>query len=167
MIQTTPLLASRDFMYAHAQLAFESRLLQGNANEVGLLGDRIGQSLNHPNGQTGSGALQVGNDAAISITPMQSAAQGNSRRPNDIQLSSLSRVDSETSSLDSEVGVRRVGAKENPYFYHIGATGYFKRLIELWRNKRCRRALFSASIAMISQQMVCISKGKRLCGKYY
>ncbi|KAF1828804.1 hypothetical protein BDW02DRAFT_614210 [Decorospora gaudefroyi] len=43
--------------------------------------------------------------------------------------------------------------ESNPYSYHIGVTGYFKRLVQLWVNKRCRRALLSASVSMISQQM--------------
>jgi hypothetical protein len=167
MIQTTPLLASRDFMYAHAQLDFESRLLKGDANEEGLLADRIGHNNNELTGQIRPRALQAGSETAISVSSTQSVSGANPHRPEDIQLSSLARADSDASSLDSEIGVRRVGAKENPYFYHIGVTGYFKRLVELWRNKRCRRALFSASIAMISQQMVRKLRSIGLCGIFY
>lgn len=180
MIQTTPLLASRDFMYAHAQLDFESRLLSGKANERGNLAERIAAS----NGdipvtiasRLGGTTREHDEMLQISISPAQpvmSGAPGNAsngtnvartgigqQRPTtrthpsrgrDIELSSISRCGSDTSSLDIELAALRVRRKENPYFYHIGVTGYFKRLRELWSNKRCRRALLSASIAMITQ----------------
>ena len=47
----------------------------------------------------------------------------------------------------------QIATDDNPYFYHIGVTGYFKRLGQLKTEPRCRRALVSASVAMISQQM--------------
>lgn len=65
----------------------------------------------------------------------------------------IGRHASDVDSLDLELAHHREAVKDNPYVYHIGVTGYFKRLVELWKNKRCRRALLSASIAMISQQM--------------
>lgn len=40
-LQTTPLVASGDFMYAHAQLDFESQLMRSSANEHEYLGERI------------------------------------------------------------------------------------------------------------------------------
>lgn len=55
--------------------------------------------------------------------------------------------------IESNNNSSRSSRKENPYLYVIGVTGYFQRLRELWVNRRCRRALLSAGVAMISQQM--------------
>jgi MFS family permease len=134
-IQTTHLLASRDFMYAHAQLDFESRLLRGRADETGNLAERIVGSETHPPEMT-------------SEQPRREGASQTLSRPATLTIQSIPLRD-----LDTEKGVQRIGKKNNPYFYHIGVTGYFNRLVQLWRNERCRRALLSASIAMISQQM--------------
>ena len=46
-VQTTQLLASRDFMYAHAQLDFESRLLKGEVNQLGTSA-RQASLVSHP-----------------------------------------------------------------------------------------------------------------------
>jgi len=123
MIRTSHLLAARDFVYAHAQLDFESRLMRGNANEHGDLGDRI--SLN------AAGKIEMTNLPNGSSAAHQSVASSN----------------------DEEAGLKQVGKSDNPYFYHIGVTGYTKRLRQLWTEKRCRRALVCAAVAMISQQM--------------
>ncbi|KAF2004169.1 MFS general substrate transporter [Amniculicola lignicola CBS 123094] len=146
MIQTTPLLASRDFMYAHAQLDFESRLIRAKADERENLAARIGMSGKDLPG-TISGRPREVDSAHHEDGNDQPLAHGT------IHLSTLQRHESDLSSLEMELATRHIGKEENPYFYHIGVTGYFKRLIQLWRNKRCRRALLSASIAMISQQM--------------
>ncbi|KAH7361111.1 major facilitator superfamily domain-containing protein [Pyrenochaeta sp. MPI-SDFR-AT-0127] len=184
-IQTTWLLCSRDFMYAHAQLDFESRLLKGHANEYGNLAERVDFSVQGSSGAL-SGPLPHGpqppsNNSLASISPRQSnhsndvnqdastlniggiaqprdshqqSSQVNDfNRDRNIELVNLERRVSDLSSLDIDVGIQRAKKKDNPYSYHIGVTGYFKRLVQLWRNKRCRRALLSASIAMISQQM--------------
>ncbi|KAF2867314.1 major facilitator superfamily domain-containing protein [Massariosphaeria phaeospora] len=166
MIQTTPLLASRDFMYAHAQLDFESRLLNGKGDERGDLSQRIDR-----NSAVRSGtdvAQMTASDERIDgmVAPpgvrgiaeprdshQQLTDQPQSGREENIELSNLRRQTSDLSSLEMDLRERRIGKKDNPYFYHIGVTGYFNRLIELWRNKRCRRALLSASVAMIAQQM--------------
>ena len=175
MIQTTPLLASRDFVYAHAQLDFESRLLRGKPNEQGNLADRIAGSENNLPGRAmrelsverisqpspvhslrraeGDGGLNPSDLIQPRDSHQQSSPRGRYSRGGNIELSNLDRHDSDLSSLEIEPGVGRLGKKDNPYFYHIGVTGYFKRLVQLWKNKRCRRALLSASIAMISQQM--------------
>lgn len=55
--------------------------------------------------------------------------------------------------VESNNNPTRLARKENSYLYIIGVTGYFQRLRELWINRRCRRALLSAGVAMISQQM--------------
>ncbi|KAF2464226.1 MFS general substrate transporter [Lindgomyces ingoldianus] len=173
MIQTTPLLASRDFMYAHAQLDFESRLMRGKADEHGNLAERIARSEIHLPNEEDNNADRV---FQICASPPQLNHRGNEDRlqtgnileprdshqslrlqppgrQGDIELSSIGQHSSDTSSTDGEIGFRRVGGKDNPYFYHIGVTGYFMRLRQLWTNLRCRRALLAASIAMIGQQM--------------
>ncbi|KAF2846158.1 MFS general substrate transporter [Plenodomus tracheiphilus IPT5] len=172
-IQTTSLLASRDFMYAHAQLDFESLLMKGNAKENGDLAQRIDISTqNFSGGHTDPPqALSV-----ISVSPRQSVAapadepdvhqsvitretHQNSTLTNQgtqehtIELKTIRRRSSDLSSLNIDVDIQRAKKKRNPYSYHIGVTGYFNRLVELMTNKRCRRALLSASVAMISQQM--------------
>ena len=183
-VQRTPLLASRDLMYAHVQLDFESRLLKGDANdERGDLAQRIAGShsnlqvayANRENGNLETGpsrsSSRRGRDAEttpnmIQITRPRDSHQRSSSREKaaherNVELSEMGRRSrrrgSDTSSLDTELGRRRVVVKDNPYFYHIGVTGYFKRLSELWSNMRCRRALLSASVAMISQQMTGIN----------
>lgn len=119
MIQTTRLLASRDFMYAHAQLDFESRLMRGRANEDDNPGD---------------GARNANEN---------------------IEMANLSdRVAAAHQIGAGEEGeLALVRKDDNPYFYHIGVTGYFNRLRQLGTEPRCRRALVCASVAMISQQM--------------
>jgi len=183
-VQTTPLLASRDLMYAHVQLDFESRLLKGDTNnERGNLAQRIAGSrsnlqMAHPNGENHiaettisrassrrgrgtEGSLDVNHVAGPRDSHHQSTSRDKAARGRGVELSEMGlpgrRRNSDSSSLDTELGRRRVVIKDNPYFYHIGVTGYFKRLGELWSNIRCRRALLSASVAMISQQMTGIN----------
>lgn len=74
-----------------------------------------------------------------------------------IELIDLDRRESALSSLDIDLDLQRSREKVNPYSYHIGVTGFFKRVIQLWVNRRCRRALLSASVAMISQQLTGIN----------
>lgn len=181
-IQTTSLLASRDFMYAHAQLDFESRLFKGDTNEYGTLAERIDASTT----SLSSGlAAPLAHDSQVhrsssraSISPsqsirsprnemalgpdsiaqprdshQQSSLYGDQSRGRNINPATLGRRESDLSSLDIEFGIERAKKKDNPYSYHIGVTSYFKRLVQLGGNKRCRRALLSASVSMISQQM--------------
>jgi hypothetical protein len=138
-IQTTPLLAARDLMYAHAQLDFESRILKGNENEFGNLADRIDLSISCvPRASHGS---------------VQRRESRNQPNESDFELDDVGQLPSDTLSLDIEIDVEMARKKRNPYSYHIGVTGYYKRLTQLWSNMRCRRALLAASVAMISQQM--------------
>lgn len=171
-IQTTPLLAARDLMYAHAQLDFESRMLKGNANEFGNLADRVDLSMHHISGGA-VGPHRADQDGSLSsISPRQSIEMvqigGNAaleagdqvrdsmQAPN-AEPANASRRASSNSSLEIDMAIQAAIEssikKENPYSYHIGVTGYYKRLVELWVNMRCRRALVASSIAMISQQM--------------
>ncbi|CAO2654080.1 Nn.00g108130.m01.CDS01 [Neocucurbitaria sp. VM-36] len=182
-IQTTWLLCSRDFMYAHAQLDFESRLLKGKANEYGNLADRVDVSaqgshealpgpLQHgpapeSNASSASSEPSIGSSEttrdvlppSISELPeprdshQQSSQQDEQSRGGGIELVDLNRTTTSFSSLESDLRFRGANKRDNPYSYHIGVTGYFNRLFQLWENQRCRRALLSASIAMISQQM--------------
>jgi hypothetical protein len=183
-VQTTPLLASRDLMYAHVQLDFESRLLNGDArDERGNLAERIagshsnlqmayadrenttpqpvGSRTSSRRGRDAENTLSVNHVTRPRDSHQQSTSRDKTARGQDVELSGMGRRGrrrgSDSSSLDTEMGRRRVVLKDNPYFYHIGVTGYFKRLGELWSNMRCRRALLSASVAMISQQMTGIN----------
>ncbi|KAF2107090.1 major facilitator superfamily domain-containing protein [Lophiotrema nucula] len=172
MIQTTPLLASRDFMYAHAQLDFESRLMKGaEVDERAKLADRVERSeVNLANSSAVSPAhsirgagvptlLQLRHPLEPRDSHQQSSTESHGRE-RQIELSRIRDDASDTSSSDLELALRqyRQGRKqENPYEYHIGVTGYFKRLVQLWSNMRCRRALRAASIAMITQQMTGIN----------
>jgi len=179
-VQTTRLLASRDFMYAHAQLDFESRLLKGETNELGTLADRVDVSLPSFSGEPSSpspnraqleraaehgavspgrfaldpnvegtklGPTAVRNDSQHQVRP-----QPEQNEDSNIELATLNRRWSDISSLNFEVGVKRT-KKNNPYSYNIGVNGYYKRLRELWSNKRCRRALLCASVSMITQTL--------------
>jgi MFS family permease len=176
-IQTTPLLAARDFMYAHAQLDFESHMLKGKANEGTNLADRVDVSA--PNllcestrplkTHTSVSQRQSIIEYEMHETPpVDTQAQPGNNPPQTRHLNrnhggtNIAAVNppsrsSSVSTLDIEQGIRdAIEAslkKENPYSYHIGVTGYYKRLAELWTNMRCRRALLASSIAMISQQM--------------
>ncbi|KAL6705663.1 hypothetical protein ACN47E_006452 [Coniothyrium glycines] len=174
-IQTTPLLASRDFMYAHAQLDFESRLLKANANERGNLAERLNTSatcLSEPDAQThrsASPSPDLRKPSACSpslmlpkVTSAGTYLQDRARHASqselsiheeNIQLRNIAEHNSDASSLDIDFRIEQAKKKDNPYSYHIGVTGYFKRLAQLGTNKRCRRALLSASVSMISQQM--------------
>jgi MFS family permease len=175
-IQTTPLLAARDFMYAHAQLDFESRMLKGRANESANLADRVDVSIpdlsggasgrmesdtsvspQHSINDGGRAAQVIDNEPDPSDSHQQSSQLNGDQRERDIELTNLPAWPSDVSTLDIVQGIydaREASLKrENPYSYHIGVTGYYKRLAELWSNKRCRRALLASSIAMISQQM--------------
>lgn len=181
-IQTTPLLAARDMMYTHAQLYFESRLLKGRMDEFSNLADRVELS-SWTLAESATGALpplenglqpsvsppssncpvnQTRNDRSPSLLARTEQTNSRDHFDNVIELATLQRRLSETSSLNIDVDIpmskESIERIHNPYDYHIGVTGYFKRLIELWTNKRCRRALLAAAVAMISQQMtgVCI-----------
>ncbi|KAF2028227.1 MFS general substrate transporter, partial [Setomelanomma holmii] len=175
-IQTTPLLAARDLMYAHAQLDFESRMLKGTANEFGNLADRVDISLHNLSSGANDHSRARQDESIASISPRQSvemaqiharpssdfeAQPRDSHQPSgqerDIERGSIPGRRSSDSSLENDRAVRAAMEsalkKENPYSYHIGVTGYYKRLGELWTNMRCRRALLASSVAMISQQM--------------
>ncbi|KAH9869803.1 hypothetical protein IAQ61_007016 [Plenodomus lingam] len=175
-VQTTSLLASRDFIYAHAQLDFESRLMRGSAKEQGNLAQRIDistQSLSggladsqliSPNDSVSQGQSIAAptNDINLQLplssrgTVQSSALQTTQSQEPTIELrdlpTDLRHRTSDVSSLDID-WIQRARKKRNPYSYHIGVTGYFKRLVQLITKQRCRRALLSASISMISQQM--------------
>ncbi|USP75004.1 uncharacterized protein yc1106_02278 [Curvularia clavata] len=176
-VQTTPLLASRDFMYAHAQLDFESRMMNGSANEYGTLAERLENGtttslqeppplapnrahLEVPRIQSSISLPQNSQDDDIVIAEVQSTprinhqsrmSQDNGQNGNPVP-SHVEQAWSDISSLNFETGIQRAKKKGNPYSYHIGVTGYYKRLIELWQNRRCRRALLCASVSMLSQQ---------------
>ena len=120
----------------------ESRLLDGGSNECENLAERLAQSSSRvlrTEGDTGSIAL------AQEILP-QNETHETSGHPKEYFI-----------EVDTSSG--RPTVKENPYLYIIGVTGYFKRLRELWKNRRCRRALVSAGVAMISQQLT----GMNIC----
>lgn len=145
LIQTTPLLASRDFMYAHAQLDFESRMLRGGTNEQDNLGDRIDRST--------PSVVQLACDQQPNAGESDQQCFDNLQSQLKMNIA-LFRPQRQRSNLSTSNSKRATQpSKKNPYSYHIGVTGYFRRLIQLWKNKRCRRALLSASISMISQQM--------------
>jgi len=179
-VQTTRLLASRDFMYAHAQLDFESRLLKGKTNQLGNLADRIdisapslssepsslppnhiqlgriasqsavspGRSTLDPHAETrNSGVTVVPSNNQYEVRP-----QSDQNENSNIELATMNRRWSDVTSLNFEVEARRT-KKSNPYSYNIGVNGYYKRLRELWSNKRCRRALLCASVSMITQTL--------------
>ncbi|KAI4688445.1 hypothetical protein J4E81_008042 [Alternaria sp. BMP 2799] len=179
-VQTTRLLASRDFMYAHAQLDFESRLLKGKTNQLGNLADRIdisAPSLSREPSSLPPNHIQlrrIASQSAVSpgrstldphaeirnsgVTVVPSNNQYEVRPPpeqnenSNIELTAMNRRWSDVTSLNFEVGVRPT-KKNNPYSYNIGVNGYYKRLRELWSNKRCRRALLCASVSMITQTL--------------
>lgn len=172
-IQTTSLLASRDFMYAHAQLDFESRLMKGSAQEQGNLAQRIDISTqtlpggladpqpalpNNPRSPEQSITTPIDESDVQRLAPSREIVrdftiQDPRSRERDVELTNLRHRSSDLSSLDINLDIERTRKKRNPYAYHIGITGYFKRLAQLTTNRRCRRALLSASISMISQQM--------------
>ncbi|KAI4611744.1 hypothetical protein J4E83_007995 [Alternaria metachromatica] len=179
-VQTTRLLASRDFMYAHAQLDFESRLLKGETNELGTLADRVDISapslsgepyppasnrirFDRPSPQSAVSpgrstqdphveARTLGTTTVPSNDQDQSRPQPEQNETSNIELATLNRTWSDISSLGFDFGVKRT-KKNNPYSYNIGVNGYYKRLRELWSNKRCRRALLCASVSMITQTL--------------
>lgn len=182
-VQTTPLLAARDFMYAHAQLDFESRMLKGKAKEFANLADRVELSVPNFSGAASGNSSIRHTPSHTSISPRhsihettvdrilqaQSLTNPGSGQQQPIQMNEIAsrsergivqsdmRRASDVSSLDIDLGIQNTIQaaiqRENPYSYHIGVTGYYKRLGQLWSNMRCRRALLAASIAMISQQM--------------
>lgn len=176
-IQTTSFLASRDFMYAHAQLDFEGQLLKGAAKEYGNLAERVDLSTPSLHERLPAGVVPNQTRETHSNTSAQSRMDHTSEywptrlgednrqtiarevgsRGRNVELSSLHHQASESSSLDIDLGIQFTKKKHNPYSYHIGVTGYFKRLRQLVSNRRCRRALLSASVAMISQQMTGIN----------
>jgi len=165
-IQTTPLLAARDFMYAHAQLDFESRIYpMKKASEFGSLEERTAE-------HTGMSPYKVPDLSRDTSHAGLRAGRGNQER---LELQNLQTRVSNRSSLDVHLGIQvaRTRAEKpdisNPYSYHIGVTGYFQRLRQLWSNLRCRRALLAASTAMISQQ-VChgfVGVSRVTCTNYF
>lgn len=186
-IQTSPLLASRDLVYAHAQLDFESRILkkdrERNATTGGANGEQFVMPLSFPdlttNGTrqpvsqasvsplnsvdiTTAPRSQLGNNFPSRSDPLQPGTPGRLAEASstDIELEQVGRRGSDISSLNIEAQLERYRKKENPYSYHIGVTGYYKRLLQLWQNRRCRRATLAASIAMISQQMTGVNTSK-------
>lgn len=140
----------------------ESRLLHGDVNEREPLAERIARSSSRVLQATESDPGSINlvertvSPASISPTPL---AQHNSgelvhelSEPRDSHQASGCEI--HTLAHPKEPGGLTARTdKENPYLYIIGVTGYFKRLRELWVNRRCRRALLSAAVAMISQQM--------------
>ena len=180
-VQTTQLLASRDFMYAHAQLDFESRLLKGEVNQLGNLAERVDISTSSfagepslvtpdrvqletvvsqapiPPGRLIQGSNTEATNGGTTIEPGNSQHQHGSRteqnKNTNIELAVLNRRWSDVTSLNLDTEVKRAKKKSNPYSYNIGVNGYYKRLRELWSNKRCRRALLSASVSMITQTL--------------
>ncbi|RYN47105.1 hypothetical protein AA0114_g8015 [Alternaria tenuissima] len=180
-VQTTQLLASRDFMYAHAQLDFESRLLKGKVNQLGNLAERVDISTSSfasepslitpdrvqletvvsqapiPPGGLIQGSNTEATNGGTTIEPGNSQHQHRSHTEQNentnIELAVLNRRWSDVTSLNLDTEVKRAKKKSNPYSYNIGVNGYYKRLRELWSNKRCRRALLSASVSMITQTL--------------
>ena len=166
-LQTSALLASRDFVLTHAQLDLESRLLK---RELGSSeGLAIDENVHHPNGLRLDGtasygsvsprqvieevtAAEDGNGVSEPSLPHQDAAVGDSRHVN-IELGATVETNSNSTMIDLEKAARRLRARNNPYSYHIGVTGYFSRLAQLWKVPRCRRALLCSAVAMISQQL--------------
>jgi hypothetical protein len=64
--------------------------------------------------------------------------------------------------VDKEAGAREVGPQDNPYTYQFGVNGYWRRLSQLFSEPRCTRALLSAAVAMITQQITGVNTiGKR------
>lgn len=177
-IQTTPLLAARDFMYAHAQLDFESRMLKKNGNEFGNLADRLETDIlplsadqlgvsesadNRSHAAASSSHTPRSPSDGFEVVPVSQRItqigvheDGLPRNNTTMTDAPRSRRPSDLSSLDIQRDIQaarmRMEKAENPYAYHIGVTGYYKRLIELWTNRRCRRALLAASMSMIAQQ---------------
>jgi hypothetical protein len=107
-IQTTPLLAARDLMYAHAQLDFESRMLKGKEKEFDILANRIEtRTLN-----------------------VADASHGGARRSEDrdhgnesfLELDDLGQLPSDVLSLDIDLDIEMAREQRNPYSYHIGVT---------------------------------------------
>ncbi|KAK7755382.1 hypothetical protein SLS62_002609 [Diatrype stigma] len=132
---------------------FESQLMRSNANEHEYLGERIRRSSKDV------AALRSGS------TKQEESVRERASQKRGISSSStkVSRGNSRTAerlgiaergeSSSPPEGRNSVREEQNPYSYNIGVAGYYKRLGQLWTQKRCRRALLSASVAMISQQM--------------
>jgi hypothetical protein len=149
-IQTTPLLAARDFMYAHAQLDFESRMYpMKRASEFRSLAERIAVRAGKPSYE----APELSRDMS------QASLRVGRGNQDQFELQNLQRRASNRSSPDIDLDIEEARTRAgktgnlNPYSYHIGVTGYFQRLGQLWSNVRCRHALLAASTAMISQQV--------------
>lgn len=157
-LQTTPLLASRDFMYAHAQLDFESQLMKSNTNEHESLGERIWRSSNDF-AALRSEYIKRDEHECEGLPPKRNLATLNpsglwdSRSAEQLGIAERGESSHTSEATDTGEERSRAGKEQNPYSYNIGVTGYYKRLGQLWTQKRCRRALLSAAVAMISQQM--------------
>jgi MFS family permease len=164
-LQTTSLLASRDFMLTHAQLDLESRMLNGISGDVvgptewTVVDDRRRHSSNT---MVSPGSISPGQTMPVEMTALNIVDNPGEihQRPRDGQLSSEiveatlpNDTVGDSIEPDLERALRQLQARNNPYCYHIGVTGYFHRLKQLWKIKRCRRALVCAAVAMISQQL--------------
>lgn len=179
-VRTTPLLAVRDLMYAHAQLDFDSRMLQEmTSNECANLADRVDVDASCRSDGAPGASEKIRDDSSLPVSggqrsslnqempsrrvdgrnePSEASIQNLQPPTNDVQedrieLAGSLRQMSDASSFDVDRCIENAKTKANPYSYHIGVTGYFKRLAQLWTNMRCRRALLAASVAMLSQQM--------------
>ncbi|KAF3048629.1 hypothetical protein E8E11_004853 [Didymella keratinophila] len=156
-LQVTQLLASRDFILTHAQLDLESRVLNDMSSGVVRLSEWSQHSSNAavssdpmPRGQT----LPVEMTALDNVAPQRENLQwpNNDHEPSrPVDASVKSGVIGASKEPDLEKALRAIRARNNPYSYHIGVAGYFNRLAQLWRVKRCRRALVCAVVAMLSQ----------------
>jgi hypothetical protein len=137
-------------------------LMKSSASERGDLSDRVGRRKNnvqvaareHPSEEedyavSASSGLPADCDHQPNGTERPTTEELYQAHSQEGHEGSSSATAIEMTSLKShgngKSGVEQPGKGNNPYFYHIGATGYFRRLWELGRNKRCRRALLSAS----------------------
>ncbi|KAF2126317.1 MFS general substrate transporter [Dothidotthia symphoricarpi CBS 119687] len=160
-IQTTPLLASRDFVLTHTQLDLESQLLKRDFDGMDSPSTEPISHQPSPDAIVSPKAVSPGQHFEYGVT----AGAGEPRDRHQplsysdgdgqvaLELGELSESNNDSMIKDLEKAFRRLQAKNNPYSYHIGVTGYFGRMAQLWKVKRCRRALLCASVAMISQQL--------------
>lgn len=162
-LQTSPLLASRDFMLTHAQLDVESRTLTGSSGNVidpsmGKVPDdlhrdasNITASPRSISSRQRSPVEATAFDAAVSPKEVHQRPDSGNALPGAASSADPSEVIDGSMIPDLENALHRLRVQNNPYSYHIGVTGYFKRLAQLWQVNRCRRALVCAAVAMISQ----------------
>ena len=91
----------------------------------------------------------LGNVAARREKVQQQSDEHKSSRP--VEAFVQSGIVGASKEPGLEKALRVIRARDNPYSYHIGLAGYLNRLAQLWRVKRCRRALVCAVVAMLSQ----------------